>query len=397
MTLHAQRSLAAQSRVVLVIRPFGRVTTAAGHHLPGARIEHALSRGMTEGGVMSMTFAAHGIDLTLEHGRMVGAVRGMAVVAGLGFLVLVGGLLTAFEGRFMTGAADVALLALEQARVITGMGRMAGDAAVLLITHQMIMRRGHLITDIRMATQAVVDQHRLVAGMAVVASGGKRIVQHVADQSFAVAAVRAVARAAVARLGRKAGVLLAYRRCAVAAQTQSVASAHQQVGIFRLVWLVAGRTLAPAIRRVSILELLWQIGVTTETGVCRALIEQALIVRCMGIMTSQALALLHRLVNETAILRGLRISMAGIAQILDRLLQQPLVPGNVRTVARQAVSPGHRVMIDFFLEGAAVVAVEAVRDGQSRPLRRQNQQQGRSHNHNGSHNIHLDHQFVPPS
>lgn len=397
MTLHAQRSLAAQARMVLIVGPLGGMAAPAGHHLSGAWIEYAFTGRMTEGGMMSMTFSAHGIDLALEHGRMVGAVGRMAVVAGFCFLVLECSRFTALEGRFMAGTADMALPALEQTPVIPGVRRMAGHATVLLITHQMIMRRGHLIGDIRMTTQAVVDEHRPVAGVAVVAARGKRFVQDVAHHPLTVAAVRAVAGAAVTRRNRKARMLLANRRRGVASQAQAVAAAHQQVGVFRLMRLMAGRALTTPIRGMGVFELLRQVGMTTETGVRRTLVEQPIVVGRVGAVTTQAFTLLHRLMDKAAVLFGFFIGMTGVAQILDRFLQQALVAGDVRTVARQAVSPGRRGMIYFFLKGTAVMAGEAVRDGQSRPLRRQDQYHGRHQNHNESHTIHTDHQFVPPS
>lgn len=70
---------------------------------------------------------------------MIGPVRGMAVITGIGHLMLVSRLFMALERRFVAGAAHVPLTAFEQALVIGRVGRMAGNAAVVFIAHQMIV------------------------------------------------------------------------------------------------------------------------------------------------------------------------------------------------------------------------------------------------------------------
>ena len=140
MTLNTERFSAAEPGVEGIIGPLGRMATAAGHHLPGARIENVLADRVSKGGVFAVTGGADIIYRCLEHGRMVGAMRGMAVVAAIGFLMTELRLRVALEGRLMTGAANMALLPFEQPGIIAGMGGMTGHTAIIAITDQMVVR-----------------------------------------------------------------------------------------------------------------------------------------------------------------------------------------------------------------------------------------------------------------
>jgi hypothetical protein len=79
------------------------------------------------------------IDGAFGHGRMVGTVRGMAVSALSGELVLELGSFMPFEGRFMAGPADVPLHPLEKPIIIAGVRGMAGCASVFAETNQVIV------------------------------------------------------------------------------------------------------------------------------------------------------------------------------------------------------------------------------------------------------------------
>lgn len=181
MTLHTKRFSATEPGVIVIICPLGRMTAAAGHHLAGARIKNILADRMTEGGVFAVTFGAGGIDRSFEHGRMVGAVRRMAIVAGIGLLMTELRRLIALEGRFMAGAADMALLPLQQPGVIAGMGGMTSHTAIITVTNQMIMRRGHLLAHFRVTLQTGIGRDRLAPGMAIATAGGIRVVQDIPD------------------------------------------------------------------------------------------------------------------------------------------------------------------------------------------------------------------------
>ena len=64
----------------------------------------------------------------------------MAIGAGVGFLMAELGFFMADEGRLMTSAADMALLAFKQAVIIPGMGRVTGHTTIITIAYQVIMR-----------------------------------------------------------------------------------------------------------------------------------------------------------------------------------------------------------------------------------------------------------------
>jgi len=71
----------------LEVGAFGGMTARAGHHLAGSWIEDIFADGMGENAMFSMTFATDIIDGSLGHGRMVRAMRSMAVVAGIRVLM----------------------------------------------------------------------------------------------------------------------------------------------------------------------------------------------------------------------------------------------------------------------------------------------------------------------
>ena len=185
--------------------------------------------------VMRMAFAADLVHRALGHGGMVRTVRGMAVVAGVGRHMIEFSRFMTFEGGLVTSPADVPLLALKQPFIISGMGRMTGDTAIFLVTHQMVMRRGHLFRDIRMTLEAGIDYDRFsFAGMAIRATFSKRCVQNVPHQRTAVTTVRVVAGAAIVNLGRKTGMLLFNTAAGMTVQAQDVGLFDQEVCIARL-------------------------------------------------------------------------------------------------------------------------------------------------------------------
>lgn len=139
MALNAQVPLAAEPGMVLEFGPLAGVTTDAGHCLAGSGIENIFPDRMGENSVLPMAFAADFVDGRLGHRRMVGAVGRMAVVAGTGPLVLEFGGIVPLESRLMAITANVALFPLEQPRVITGVRRMAGHAAIVAVPHQVIV------------------------------------------------------------------------------------------------------------------------------------------------------------------------------------------------------------------------------------------------------------------
>jgi len=125
--------------MVVMIRTLTRMAARAGHHLTGSRVEDIFTYGMGKYTMFPMTFATDSIDRRLDHGRMIRAMGGMAVIAGICHLVAVFSLIVSPECCFMTFVADVALLTLEQPIIISCVWSMTGHAAIVFITDQVVM------------------------------------------------------------------------------------------------------------------------------------------------------------------------------------------------------------------------------------------------------------------
>ena len=235
MTLDTQRFFAIEAGMINVVGALAGMTTRTGHDLARSWVEDIFSDGMRKLAVFRMTFAADLVHRGLGHSGVVRTVRGMAIVAGVGHHMIEFSRLMTFEGGLMASPADVPLLALEQSFIISGMGRMAGDTTIFLVTHQMVMRGGHLFRDIRMTLEAGIDCDRFsFAGMAVCATFSKRCVQNVPHQRTAVTTVRVVAGAAIVNLGWKTGMLLFNTAAGMTFQAQDVGLFDQEVCIARL-------------------------------------------------------------------------------------------------------------------------------------------------------------------
>ena len=179
----------------------------------------------------------------------------------------------------MTGAAHMPLLALEQICLVPGVRRMAGKAAVVAETHQMVVGRSHLLTDLGVAIEAGVHgDGNSTARVARLAAGGIRRMQDIADQMLPVAAVGAVAGTAVYRFSREVGMFLPDALARMAAQTESSRLLGEQGRLVRLMRAMAGRTLAIGIGSVGIFELLGQSGVAGKTGFRGSLAEQSAVI-----------------------------------------------------------------------------------------------------------------------
>lgn len=139
MTLDTQGFFAVEPGMVVVIGALAGMTARAGQILTGSRVKDIFSYGMSKNTVFPMTFTAYLVDGCLDHGRMVGAMRRVAIIAGICHLVAVLCCIIAFKGRPMTFAADVTFLPFEQPAVIAGVWRMAGHAAVIFVTNQVVM------------------------------------------------------------------------------------------------------------------------------------------------------------------------------------------------------------------------------------------------------------------
>ena len=140
MALDAQGLFPIEPSMIIVVGALAGMTAGASHHLTGSRVEHIFTDRMGEYSMLSMTGTADLIDGGFGHGRMVGTMGSMTVVAGVRHLVTVFCSIIPLESRFMTIAADMALLPLQQSVIISGMGGMAGYAAVFSVTDQVIVR-----------------------------------------------------------------------------------------------------------------------------------------------------------------------------------------------------------------------------------------------------------------
>ena len=84
MTLNTKLFLAFEPGVILKISSLAGVTAAAGQCLTGSRIEDILTDRMREDSMPFMTFTTDVINRRSEHGRMVGTMGRMAIIAGIG-------------------------------------------------------------------------------------------------------------------------------------------------------------------------------------------------------------------------------------------------------------------------------------------------------------------------
>lgn len=129
-----------------------------------------------------MALVADIINRATDHVRMVGAVRRMAVVAGVCQFVLEFCSIAPLEGVLMAGTADITLLAFKQPRFIAGMRRMTGYTTVFPKSHQVIVGGRHLLLDIVVTPETGIDAHRLsLAFMTVVAPFGIGRMQDILD------------------------------------------------------------------------------------------------------------------------------------------------------------------------------------------------------------------------
>lgn len=83
MALDTQGLFAVEPCMIVVIGAFAGMTTRTGQHLSCSWVKDVFAYGMGKHTVLLMAFTADCIDGGLGHGRMVGTVRRMAVVAGI--------------------------------------------------------------------------------------------------------------------------------------------------------------------------------------------------------------------------------------------------------------------------------------------------------------------------
>ena len=87
MTLNTKGFGSTQPGMVRIITPLGSMAADTGHGLTGPRVEDGIPNGMGEYAMLTVTLAADFGNTSLHHGRMIGPVRRMAVVAGVGHRV----------------------------------------------------------------------------------------------------------------------------------------------------------------------------------------------------------------------------------------------------------------------------------------------------------------------
>ena len=180
---------------------------------------------------------------------MVGTMRRVAVVAGVCFLMLEGRRLPSLERIFVASAADIALLAFEQALVVAGVRSMAGNAAVFPISHKMIVRRRHLFLNIIVTLETGIDADRnIFALMTIIAAFRIGRMQDILDHRRPIAAMRAMTGSTVLHVHGKVGMFLLHGLRRVATLAEFPNRLDQQIIIGRLMGIMAGRALPFAVR-----------------------------------------------------------------------------------------------------------------------------------------------------
>lgn len=139
MALNAQGLFTIESSMVIEICALAGMAAGAGHHLACPRIENFFPDWMSKNAVFAMAFAAYLVNWGFSHGRMVGAVRRMAVIAGIGHLMLEFCRIIPFKGSGVTLAAYMTFFPLEQPFIVAGMRRVTSHTTVIFITYEVVV------------------------------------------------------------------------------------------------------------------------------------------------------------------------------------------------------------------------------------------------------------------
>ena len=89
MALDTQSLFAVKPGMIVMVGTLAGMTTGAGQHLSCSRIKDVFTDRMSEHTVFSMAPTADFVYRGLYHGRMVGTMGSMAVIAGIRFLMAV--------------------------------------------------------------------------------------------------------------------------------------------------------------------------------------------------------------------------------------------------------------------------------------------------------------------
>lgn len=89
--------------------------------------------------MLAMAFAADFVNGRFDHCRMIGAMRRMAVIAGVCPDVAVLRLVVTLESLLVALTADMPFLSLKQPPIIAGVRGMTSRAAIVFVTNQMIV------------------------------------------------------------------------------------------------------------------------------------------------------------------------------------------------------------------------------------------------------------------
>jgi hypothetical protein len=194
MTLHTQRLLATQFKLIREISALGVVAGDTGHHLTIAGVADLLPHRVAKGPLALMTAAANLIAIALEHGWGItpmglmtdhtlsdlGVARGVPLMPGQGIL--------------MAAETDLLLTADEEHAVIAGMGTMAAHATIAAgAVRQVRVDQGVILGHLVMTRQADPGRYRLISLMTRSAPLPERVVQPLPEHALGVAAVGAVA------------------------------------------------------------------------------------------------------------------------------------------------------------------------------------------------------------
>ena len=201
MTLDTQVLFAAQLEIVLEICPHGMMTTHTGHHLPGALVNDLLSYRMSEFPLGLVTAGAGVVSPVLEHGKVIGTVNGVTLLAIKGLGMDIKSVLVPVEAVFVTAPADLLLAPFEQTRCIPGVGAVTRSATVPLLIQKVAMDGQDILFYFLMATQAGF-RSRTALGVTFGTSFFKGLVEDVSYHGLAAASVWVVAGKTITYLCR---------------------------------------------------------------------------------------------------------------------------------------------------------------------------------------------------
>ena len=158
----------------------------AGHHLPGALVNHLLTHGMAELALGQMATRANLVAIIPQHRQAIGAMHLMTVAAGIDTGMPILALSITGKGIFMAGLAHLVAGGPQHFFIVCGMGAVAQDTAVFRPGQHMVMRGHHAGFHSGMTPQAGFASGTLLMPMTGIAFFfGKGRMQILPDKTLA--------------------------------------------------------------------------------------------------------------------------------------------------------------------------------------------------------------------